>query len=162
MQYSWWDYRQWRFLADMNGDGIVSVRDVPDWATWLFYLPGDAFIALFGTTRVGVFLELTPASFGGSTSAMLSVALWLLAVAIALYLPRLFIDIVDPTSRQQRRERRLAQRERKRRARLARRTANQSVPRFEERREPRLEERREPRLEEWREPRFEERRQARR
>jgi len=170
MQVSWWDYRQWRFIADMNGDGIVSVKDVPQWATWLFYLPGDAFIALFGTTRVGVFLELTPASFGGSTSAMLSIALWLLALAIALYLPVLFIDIVDPTSRQQRRERRKAQRERKRRARLARRAANRPVrhteerrePRLEERREPRLEERREPRLEQWREPRFEERREARR
>lgn len=144
MQDSWWDYRKWRFLADMNGDGIVSVRDVPHWAAWLFYLPGDAFIALFGTTRVGVFLELTPTSFGGSTSAMLSVALWLLAVAIALYLPRLFVDIVDPTSRQQRRERREARRDRKRQARLARRTATRPLPkrqptlRYEERREPRF------------------------
>lgn len=144
MQASWWDYRQWRFVADMSGDGIVSLSDLPHWGHWLFYLPGDAFIALFGATRVGTFLELTPASFGGSTSAALSVALWLLGLAVAAYLPSLFIDIVDPTSRQERRERRQAQRETKRQARLARRAARRPPPRrapplrYEERREPRF------------------------
>lgn len=141
---SWWNYRQWRFVADMSGDGIVSLSDLPYWGTWLFYLPGDAFIALFGTTRVGQFLELSPASFGGSTSAALSVALWLLALAVVAYVPRLFIDILDPTSRQERREQRRARRELRRQARLARRRARRPLLRraaplrYEERREPRF------------------------
>jgi hypothetical protein len=138
MQVTWWEYRQWRFLADMNADGMVTASDLPLWAKWAYFVPGDAFIAQFGTTRIGQFLELTPASLGSPTSAALSAVLWLLAVFVVFYVPRLFIDIVDPTSRQQRRERRQAQRARKRLARRAQRP--QSVRRDDER----LEERREP------------------
>ena len=133
MQVAWWEYRQWRFLADMNADGMVTVSDLPLWAQWLFFVPGDALIAQFGTTRFGHFLELTPASFGSATSAALSAALWLLAAGVAFYLPRFFIDIVDPTSRQQRRERRQAQRARREHARLARR-AQRRLPRRDEQR----------------------------
>ena len=156
MQSSWWEYRQWRFVADMNGDGVVSTSDLPLWGPWLFFWPGDAFIALFGGTSLGRFLELSPASFGSATSAALAAALWLLALAIAFYLPRFFVDIVDPTSRQERRERRAALRSRRRQARLARRRARRPAPppSFEERREPRFEERREPRFDERREPHF--------
>jgi hypothetical protein len=164
MQSSWWQYRQWRFVADMNADGVVSTSDVPLWGPWIFFWPGDAFIALFGGTSLGRFLELSPASFGSGTSAALAAALWLLALGLAFYLPRFFIDIVDPTSRQERRERRAAQRARRRQARLARRKPaprRTQPPRFEERREPRFDERREPRFDERREPRFEERREPR-
>jgi hypothetical protein len=142
MPASWWQYRQWRFLADMNGDGLVTTSDAPLWVHWLFYLPGDAFIAQFGGTRLGTFLELTPASFGSTTSAVLAVVLWLLAIGVVFYLPRLLVDIVDPTSRQQRREQRAAQRARKHRAPLTR-----AQPRRFERGELRLEERQEPRFE---------------
>jgi hypothetical protein len=143
MLASWWQYRQWKFVADMNGDGLVTSSDVPLWTHWCFFLPGDAFIAQFGTTRVGTFLEVTPASFGGTTSAVLSVALWLVAISAAFYIPRLFVDIVDPTSRQQRRERRVAQRVRKRTA-LTHPKPQRSVRHdrplpFEERVEPRFE-----------------------
>jgi hypothetical protein len=117
---------------------MVTASDLPLWAKWAYFVPGDAFIAQFGTTRIGQFLELTPASLGSPTSAALSAVLWLLAVFVVFYVPRLFIDIVDPTSRQQRRERRQAQRARKRLARRAQRP--QSVRRDDER----LEERREP------------------
>jgi hypothetical protein len=137
MQGSWWTYRQWRFAADMNGDGVVSASDLPYWGPWIFFWPGDAFIALFGPTRLGRFLELSPASFGTPISAALSAALWLLALSAAWYLPRLFVDIVDPTSRQERRERRQAQRALKKQA--QRRSGTRArAPRMEERREPRL------------------------
>jgi hypothetical protein len=146
MQASWWQYRQWRFNADMTGDGLVTPSDVPLWGEWLFYLPGDALIALFGDSRFGRFLELTPASLGTPTSAALSLAGWLVALIAVVYLPRLFIDILDPTSRQQRIEARRAKRERKRRERLARRKPLRLYFGFrrvaplpvEERREPRF------------------------
>jgi hypothetical protein len=144
MLISWWQYRQWRFNADMSGDGVVTAADVPLWAEWAFYLPGDAIIAQFGATAFGRVLELTPGSFGTEISAMLSAAAWLLALATLVYLPRLFVDIMDPTSRQERIERRRAERTRKRRERLARRRA----PRLHSRRVAPLpvEERREPRF----------------
>jgi hypothetical protein len=139
MQSSWWQYREWVFRKDMNGDGAATASDVPLWAEWLFYWPGDALIAQFGETSFGRFLEVTPASFGSATSAALSVAGWVIVAGAVLYLPRFFIDIVDPTSRQERRERRAAQRARKREAR--RRKRAQDAPtgpegRLQERREP--------------------------
>jgi hypothetical protein len=66
--------------------------------------------------------------------------LWLLALFVVFYVPRLFIDIVDPTSRQQRRERRQAHRASRRQARLARRAQGRFLRRDAER----LQERREP------------------
>ena len=144
MQASWWQYRQWRFSADMNGDGVVTKSDLPLCVEWWFYFPGDAFIALFGNTKIGRFLELTPASFGSSTSAVTSAILWILALGLVAYLPRLFVDLFDPTSRQQRREQREAERERRRRGRLARRKVLRPPFRrpsplpVQERREPRF------------------------
>jgi hypothetical protein len=120
MQVTWWEYRQWRFLADMNADGLITASDLPLWAKWAFFVPGDALIAQFGTAKLGQFLELTPASFGSPISAALSAVLWLLALTLVIYLPAFFVDIVDPTSRKERRERRQVQRERKREAGLAR------------------------------------------
>jgi hypothetical protein len=140
MQVTWWEYRQWRFLADMNADGLVTASDLPLWAKWWYFVPGDAVIAQFGTTKFGQFLELTPASLGSPTSAVISALLWLLALALVIYLPVLFVDIVDPTSRKERRERRLARRERKREARLA----SGRQRRFLRREERPLIERREP------------------
>jgi len=159
MQVTWWEYRQWRFIADMNADGMVTASDLPLLAKWIYFVPGDAVIAQFGTTKFGQFLELTPASFGSPTSAALSAVAWLLALLVVFYLPRLFIDIVDPTSRQQRRERRQAHRVRKRQARLARRAqrAPNGAPkraRHQQREDQRLQERREPTFEERREPTF--------
>jgi hypothetical protein len=142
MQVTWWEYRQWRFLADMNADGMVTASDLPLWIKWWFFVPGDALIAQFGTTAFGRFLELTPASLGSPTAAALSAVLWLFAVAAVFYVPRFFIDIIDPTARQQRRERRQAQRVRRRQARLARRAQRRS----RRREEPPLQERREPTL----------------
>src|ERR1700682_5829197 len=93
MQASWWHYRQWKFVVDMN----------------LFFMPGDAVIALIGPTRFGAMLELTPASFGSATSGWISAILWLLCVWAVFYLRLLILDCADPTYRQQRREWRKAQ-----------------------------------------------------
>ena len=104
MQGAWWQYRHWQFAADMNGDGALTIADVGQWAHWLFFMPGDAFIAQFGPTSVGGFLELSQASFGGATSAWISGLGWLLAVCALVYLRGFLLDVVDPTYRQQKRE----------------------------------------------------------
>jgi hypothetical protein len=106
MQGSWWHYRHWKFVADMNGDGTLSRSDVLLWAQWLYFMPGDAFIAQVGPTDLGRLLGLTQASFGGTMSACISGALWLLALLAVIYLRAWIIDAADPTYREHLRERR--------------------------------------------------------
>ena len=109
MTQSWWQHRQWQFIADMNRDGALTPSDVWLWLQWLFFMPGDALIAQFGPTPLGRLLELTPASFGASTSVLLSAALWLVGLWALYYSWGYFLDAVDPTYRQQQRERREAE-----------------------------------------------------
>ena len=104
MQASWWHYRQWKFVVDMNGDGALTSSDIIRWADWLFFMPGDAVIALIGPTGFGGFLELTPASFGSATSGWISAILWLFCVWAVFYLRLFILDCADPTYRQQQRE----------------------------------------------------------
>jgi hypothetical protein len=33
--------RQWKLKRDINGDGKVTISDVPGWVKWLVYYPGD-------------------------------------------------------------------------------------------------------------------------
>ncbi len=110
MSQSWWQYRQWKFIADMNRDGAVTGGDVSHWVEWLFFMPGDALIALVGPTQLGPFLDLTPKSFGGGTSALLSVAAWLIALWLLFYIFLFVLDAADPTLRAEWRERREAER----------------------------------------------------
>src|SRR4051812_46618973 len=109
MQGSWWQQRHWKFVADMNGDGALTGSDVSLWAHWLFFMPGDAFIAQFGPTPFGRFLELTQASFGSTQSAWISGLLWLLATGAVFWIRGFFMDVADPTYRQQKREQRQAE-----------------------------------------------------
>jgi hypothetical protein len=105
MQASWWQYRQWKFVTDMNGDGAFTASDISYWAHCLFFMPGDAVIALVGPTSLGRFLELTSVSIGSATSAWISAGIWVFGI---LYLYDLFLDCSDPTYRQQKRELRKA------------------------------------------------------
>lgn len=109
MQAAWWHYRHWKFVADMNGDGTLSGSDVSLWAQWLYFMPGDAFIAQVGPTDLGRLLGLTQASFGGTISACISALLWLLALLAVLYLRAWILDAADPTYRQHLREQRKAE-----------------------------------------------------
>ena len=132
----WWQYRQWRFVADMDRDGVVTLSDAGLWVQWMFFMPGDALIAAIGPTALGRELELTQASFGGTAAAVLSVLGWLLAACALFYLLCFLVDAIDPTYRTQRRERREAKarlrRAREEREGIARRTRRGWV-----RREPR-------------------------
>lgn len=84
MSNSWLTHRSWQFVADMNGDGAVTIRDVWPWLKWLYFLPGDAVLAVTGPTVVGRFLELTPASLGSPLSAGLSFFLWTISLYLVL------------------------------------------------------------------------------
>jgi hypothetical protein len=86
----------------------VTLDDARLWAEWLFYLPGDAFIAQFGPTTLGGLLDLSPTHFGSATSALLSVALWLAGILGAYYVWAFLLDAANPTLRQEHRERRQA------------------------------------------------------
>jgi hypothetical protein len=105
MQAQWWQYRDWKFATDMNRDGAFTPADISYWAHTLFFMPGDAIIALLGPTSFGGVLHLTPASFGSAISGAISAALWVFAI---LYLRNLLLDCVDPTYRERERESRLA------------------------------------------------------
>ena len=117
MQASWWQQRAWQLVGDMNGDGAVNMADAGLWAKFVFFLPGDAFIAQFGPTELGGAIGLTQASFGGAMSACLSAALWTLGVLAVIYMFGFLLDAIDPTYRQQRRELRRARAQARRAAR---------------------------------------------
>jgi hypothetical protein len=104
MQTSLWQYRQWKFVADMNGDGAFTAGDISHWAHWLLFMPGDAVIALVGPTSFGRFLDLTSVSFGSATAGWISAAVWVFGIWAASYLHGFFLDCSDPTYRQRQRE----------------------------------------------------------
>ena len=65
------------FLLDMNGDGILTIRDVLAWLVWLFYYPGD--LAVFLTTRMpnlARFLEVSFTSCRSTFSEVISSIFW--------------------------------------------------------------------------------------
>jgi hypothetical protein len=68
--------RQWYFVADMNLDGSVTITDVGLWMKWLFFMPGDALILASMDTAMGRFLEVTPTSYGGFGSGVVSFLVW--------------------------------------------------------------------------------------
>jgi hypothetical protein len=86
--------REWSFVADMNGDGIVTVSDVWLWVKWLFFYPGDLLLQLIMsyTPALATFFELAPSSFGGWGSGSISIFAWfviLLAIGVVQnYEPR--------------------------------------------------------------------------
>ncbi len=64
--------RYWNFVADMNGDGRESIRDLWLHFHWAFFYPGDWIIHnLIGST-FGYYWELSPNDYGGLLSALLS------------------------------------------------------------------------------------------
>ena len=121
MMNNWWQHRQWRFIADMDKDGSIGPKDLLLWIEWLYFLPGDALVAVMGATGVAELAGLTQASMGSWPSALLSAAVWLLAI---FWLPRAIVDVADPTYR----DRREARREAKARERVRRKAAAKRKP----------------------------------
>lgn len=76
--------RQWKFVADMTGNGTVTVSDVWLWIQWLYFWPGDGLIYLVIRYLPGAaaFLELSPGKFSGPLSLFLSFGLWIVALVL--------------------------------------------------------------------------------
>lgn len=75
--------RIWSFVADMNGDGAVTISDVWLWFKWLYFYPGDGF--LFATEKwapkLAQFFELSVATYSGGFSGVMSFFVWLFVLA---------------------------------------------------------------------------------
>jgi len=71
--------RNWRFVADMNGDGAVTISDVWLWVKWLYFYPGDGVLHLLATNlpSVAKFFEVSTDSYGGYISGFISFFIWL-------------------------------------------------------------------------------------
>lgn len=71
--------------GDTNGDGSITISDIPALLLQVLLLPGDAVIRGLLTWLPGVarFLELSENSYGGPVAIGLSIALWLLALVAA-------------------------------------------------------------------------------
>ena len=78
------DQRLWKFVADMNGDGAVTFRDLPLWRDWIFYYPGDLLIAFVikYLPSLAAFLQWDVSTYGGVFSAVISFLFWPVIVVV--------------------------------------------------------------------------------
>jgi hypothetical protein len=76
--------RQWEFVADMTGNGYVTVSDLWLWIEWLYFWPGDGLIWLVirYLPPLAAFLELNPGRYGGPLSFFLSFGLWIVVLVL--------------------------------------------------------------------------------
>lgn len=76
--------RQWKFVADMTGNGTVTVSDFWLWIKWLYFWPGDGliYLAITKVPRLARFFELSASKFSGPLSLFLSFGLWIVAVLL--------------------------------------------------------------------------------
>ncbi len=83
------DPRQWKFVADMNFNGNVTISDVWLWCKWLYFYPGDWLLGLM-IHKIPLYansLELSYDDYGGFLSGVISFfvyssLLWLLIKTI--------------------------------------------------------------------------------
>ena len=71
--------RQWRFAADMNRSGAVTISDVWLWLKWLYFYPGDGllYIVIRKAPALAKFFEITFDSYSGIFSGLVSFLVWL-------------------------------------------------------------------------------------
>jgi len=126
-------YRQWDWIADINGDGLITISDTWKWISWLYYYPGDYLIKFLSTNKssFATFFEISPVDYGGTFSFLVSAIVWgfslLMVFGIALavneatiVIPQSIKDFFNPSirmkrkgERSDRREKKLKERERK-------------------------------------------------
>lgn len=71
--------RLWSFLLDMNADDSITPEDVGLWVHWLFFYPGDLFVALCLSLDLKSLLDLIEFSdhyYGGWISGLFSLMFW--------------------------------------------------------------------------------------
>lgn len=79
-----YDFRQWKFAADMNQSGSITISDIWLWFQWLYFYPGDGvvYFLIYKASSIGAFLEMTPDSYGGVFSGIISFVVWCLVLTI--------------------------------------------------------------------------------
>ena len=79
--------RMWKFVADMNYDGSITISDVWLWFKWLYFYPGDGLIYLliYISPKIAHFFELTDESYGGILSFILSFFVWFFSFLFLIF-----------------------------------------------------------------------------
>lgn len=79
-----YDSRLWVFIADMNGDGVITIGDVWLWIKWLYFYPGDGLLygVMSGVPQIAKFFEITSSSYGGIFSGIFSLLAWLIVIGM--------------------------------------------------------------------------------
>ena len=87
--------RQWAFVADMNGDGAITISDVWLWVKWLFFYPGDLLLAglMAGFPDVARFFEISTSSYEGFFSGVVGAIFWLIASFMILGAVGLLLEL---------------------------------------------------------------------
>ncbi len=99
--------RQWKFVVDMNFDGVVTIRDVMAWIGWLFYYPGDyaIFLLISKEPSLAQFFEINYGNYGGLLSLVLSLGVWVIVFFWIVVVPVVAIaDYKDKKDEAKRKE----------------------------------------------------------
>ncbi len=82
-----YNLRVWKFVPDINYDGVVTISDVWLWFKWLFFYPGDGLIYLMitKTPKVAQFLEISYKNYGGILSGVISFFSWIIFFILLKY-----------------------------------------------------------------------------
>jgi hypothetical protein len=77
-----WTFR-WIFVADMNGDGLITISDFWLWVKWVFYAPGDCILlgVMLQMPSLAKFFEISTLFLFGWWSFFLSLFVWWLVTA---------------------------------------------------------------------------------
>ena len=101
-----YDPRLWKFIADMNYDGYVTISDVWLWFKWLFFLPGD-FALKFTIIKIeglAIFFEISFADYGGFLSGIISFVFWLVCYLLYWGIKEQIIDLKEDIMSEKKRE----------------------------------------------------------
>lgn len=72
--------------ADLNGDGQLTVADLPEWLVEAFFVPGEWFIraAITYASPLADFVGVDAGDYGGTLSGVISAVVWLLGARLIM------------------------------------------------------------------------------
>ncbi len=84
------EVRQRNLRADINGDGRVTISDLPGWIKWIFYYPGDWLVLMLSerSNKLVDFLELRATNHSAAFNLIVSVSFWLAVIVLCFGLKR--------------------------------------------------------------------------
>jgi len=76
--------------ADINGDGRITISDVPGWGKWVFFYPGDWLVLKLSeqNNRLVDFFELRAMNYGEMFPLIVSVFFWFAVIVLCFGLKR--------------------------------------------------------------------------